>query len=355
MYCQAYIKEDRMFVNFNQMSVVYDGLNFQLGNAATDFAALPEPVYKFIFEKFKDAFLTLFYNLATYDYTLLTLKELTVATSNVNPYLNFYMDNYIMYLMCLHGHEHREMIPVLTDAFLIGKGAGMKGIDIMNPKTAANSGFEVFMGDFQTRQTRLKEDLDAITSNADDFAGLNPMQRLYLLSKQGRNYLSGEFQTRLMPDYSPMPEDLDKIKSTILENKVDVIEMVSIETLDDLLGYELYHTLKTELPLRKCKHCGEYFIVRGRSDMEYCERMKPGEKKPCNIIGSVRTYWEGKADDPVYAEFQKAYKRNHSRRRVGTMTANDFYEWSEEARRLRGECEAGKLTVEEFRAWLGNK
>ena len=38
---------------------------------------------------------------------------------------------------------------------------------------------------------------------------------------------------------------------------------------------------------------------------------KQGEKKPCNIIGSVRTYWEGKADDPVYAEFQKAYKRNH--------------------------------------------
>ena len=57
----------------------------------------------------------------------------------------------------------------------------------------------------------------------------------------------------------------------------------------------------------------------------------------------------------MYAEFQKAYKRNHSRRRVGTMTAGEFYEWSEEARRLRGECEAGRLALEEFRVWLGNK
>ena len=96
---------------------------------------------------------------------------------------------------------------------------------IMNPKTAASSGYDIFMGDFQTR---LMEDFDVITSNAEDFAGLFHMQRLYHLSKKGRNYLSGEFQTRrIMPDYSPMLEDLSEIKSTLLENKVDVIEMVS--------------------------------------------------------------------------------------------------------------------------------
>jgi len=56
-----------------------------------------------------------------------------------------------------------------------------------------------------------------------------------------------------------------------------------------------------------------------------------------------------------YIAFQKAYKRNHSRQRVGKMSQNEFYEWSEEARLKRGECEAGRLTLDEFKAWLGNK
>ena len=176
MYCQAYVKDDRLFVNFDGTSVVYDKLSFELGDAATDFAALPETVYGFVFEKFKDAFLALYYNLATYDDTLITLKNLAVATSSVNTYFNFYIDNFIMYLMRLHGHEQRNLIPVLAVNFLIdgGKDAGLKGVDILNPKIAANSGFEVFMNDLKKRQTRLKEDFDAIASNSDEFAKFIP-------------------------------------------------------------------------------------------------------------------------------------------------------------------------------------
>jgi len=37
------------------------------------------------------------------------------------------------------------------------------------------------------------------------------------------------------------------------------------------------------------------------------------------------------------------------------MTQQEFYEWSEEARQKRGECEAGRLALGEFSAWLGNK
>jgi len=38
---------------------------------------------------------------------------------------------------------------------------------------------------------------------------------------------------------------------------------------DDLLGFELYHTLKADFLLRKCKHYGDFFIKRGRIDIEY--------------------------------------------------------------------------------------
>lgn len=89
--------------------------------------------------------------------------------------------------------------------------------------------------------------------------------------------------------------------------------------------------------------------------MEYCHRVKEGETKPCSIIGATRSYWDSKEGNAVYTEFQKAYKRNHSRQRVGTMTQNEFYEWSEEARAKRGECEDGALPLAEFKKWLGNK
>jgi len=358
MYCQAYIKDGRLFVNFNQMSIMYDGLSFQLGDAATDFSALPENVYRFIFESLKEAFIKLHFTGATYDMLFETLTELVTATSDINPYLNYYMDNFIMYLLSLYGLEYRHQIPVLMRTFLVdeGRGVDLCGTDVVNQRIAAKNGLEIFINDLKRRQARLKEDFTAITSSTGDFIGLNPMQRLYMLSIQGRNYLSGEFRTRLAPDHLNMPEgELGKITSTLLENKVDVVEMVDIEKLDDLLGFELYHTLKSELLLRKCKHCGEFFIVRGRVDIEYCDRIKEGETKPCSIIGATRNYWEGKMEDPIHVAFQKAYKRNHSRQRVGKMSQNEFYEWSEEARLKRGECEAGRLTLDEFKAWLGNK
>ena len=59
MLCQAYVKGDRLFVNFNKMSIVYDELNFQLGDAATNFAAFPRNAFRAILNKFQDAFLKL--------------------------------------------------------------------------------------------------------------------------------------------------------------------------------------------------------------------------------------------------------------------------------------------------------
>ena len=360
MICQVYVKNEKLTVTFDKTSIVYDRLSFPLGDAAVDFAAFPRNVFRKILSKHRDAFLTLCAHNASYEATFDTMKELVVATSGVNTYLNFYMEQYIKYLLCLLGNEFDDdpfLLQKIMEGFLLDNGADAdpSTANFFDFKEACQWGLDTFMRDYKHRQLRLKEDFDAITGSAEEFKGLNPMQRLYFLSKQGRNYLSGEFKTTLMPDYAPIPDNLDEIKSTLLEHKVDVVEMVGIESIDNLLGFELFHTLKADMPLRKCKHCGEYFIVHKRSDTEYCDRQKIGETKPCSAIGAVRKYWDDKAGNEVYAEFQKAYKRNHSRRRAGTMTEQAFFEWSEEARRLRGECEAGRVALEEFRGWLGNR
>ncbi|MDR2570571.1 MAG: DUF6076 domain-containing protein [Oscillospiraceae bacterium] len=355
MLCRVYLKDGNMSVGFDGTSLVFGNMLFQIGDAVTDFTALHEEIYVPILKAFKESFLAMYYAGASYDDTLIAMSEKVIELSNINPYFNFYLDNFVIYLIAHHGFDQRGLIPLIADSFLLSGARDLKNTDAINPKHSVNNGLEVFVNDLQTRQMRLKEDFDIITGCMEDIKELSPMQRLYIISMQGRNYLSGIFQTSLMPDHFPMPDSIEKMKSTLLENKVDIVEMVDVETIDDLLGYELYHTLKLELPFRKCKYCNEYFIIRGRSDMEYCDRKRTSESKPCNIIGATRNYWDGKKDDPIHKEFQKAYKRNHSRRRVGTMSESDFFHWSEEARAKLKECESGQFALEEFRLWLGNK
>ena len=38
--------------------------------------------------------------------------------------------------------------------------------------------------------------------------------------------------------------------------------------------------------------------------------------------------------------------------KAGRITKDEFYAWSEKARAKRDECDAGKLTLEEFEVWL---
>ena len=355
MNCQAYLKDGLLCVGFNQSSLVFSGIQYPLGDGATNFSMFPERIYRMMFGQFRAEFLLSIENQETEKELLDTLRGYVEATGGMNPYFNFYMDFYTFFLLCLRAQ--RSEIPKLLRSFVVdGELWDIDSVDFTDASESSLWAAGLLIEDIKTRQIRLKEDYEAITGGAKELAGLNPMQWLYLLSKQGRNYLSGEFRTTLAADYSPMPEDdLGKIKSALLENKVDVVEMVEIKNLDDLLRFELYHTLKADMLIRRCKHCGEFFIVRGRIDTEYCDRVKEGETKPCSIIGATRSYWGSKNGDAVYTEFQKAYKRNHSRQRVGKMTNQEFYEWSEEARRKRGECEAGRLSLEEFRVWLGNK
>ena len=38
--------------------------------------------------------------------------------------------------------------------------------------------------------------------------------------------------------------------------------------------------------------------------------------------------------------------------KAGTMEADGFYAWSEKAREKKAECDAGKLTRDDFERWL---
>lgn len=55
----------------------------------------------------------------------------------------------------------------------------------------------------------------------------------------------------------------------------------------DLLVYELYHMLKLNIKVKIRKLCGEYFILKGDYNTDYCDRILPGEKLTCKKISCI--------------------------------------------------------------------
>ena len=125
-----------------------------------------------------------------------------------------------------------------------------------------------------------------------------------------------------------------------------------LDTLEDLLKYEVYGMIQAEKRIKRCKNCGRYFVV-DKSNMEYCDRIAAGETKPCSEIGKSRTYEQKIAKGgTAMALYRKAYKTHFARIRSGTMTREQFDAWKDEATAKRLEVESGILDMDEYATWL---
>ena len=125
-----------------------------------------------------------------------------------------------------------------------------------------------------------------------------------------------------------------------------------LDSLEDLLKYEVYGMTQAEKRIKRCKNCGRYFVV-DKGNMEYCDRIAAGETKPCSEIGKSRTYEQKIAKGgTAMALYRKAYKTHFARIRSGTMTREQFEAWKDEATTMRQKVESGILDMDEYAIWL---
>ena len=103
---------------------------------------------------------------------------------------------------------------------------------------------------------------------------------------------------------------------------------------------------------RVCKYCGRYFGIIRNYKPEYCDRLIAGSTKTCKEAGSLKLYEKKLYEDPAIKEYKRSYKAHNARIRYGLMTREQFKAWSVEARQKRDQCLAGKLSLEDFIAWL---
>lgn len=203
-------------------------------------------------------------------------------------------------------------------------------------------------------------------SNLDFFKQLSPAQRLYFLDRiEDRvahsspfTFVDYVFKTQMILDdrdgavASIKPEERAE---QILRENVGLNEMYVLNSLRDYLQFELIKFVLSGLPLLQCQNCGRIFIPRGRPDVKYCDKVAEGETLPCDAIGALRVYKNKTADDPIFKAFNRAYKRMNSRIKYKTLSQQEFYEWSENARAMREKCINGEIDLAEFNEWLGNR
>jgi len=103
---------------------------------------------------------------------------------------------------------------------------------------------------------------------------------------------------------------------------------------------------------KHCQCCGKLFVPEGRSDSLYCDRIMPGQERPCNEIGAHLVALEKRKNDPALSIHRQAYNRMYNRVEMDYMSRFDFDVWAKEAKKKRDACHAGKLPLDEFVKWI---
>lgn len=122
----------------------------------------------------------------------------------------------------------------------------------------------------------------------------------------------------------------------------------------------LYMTLKEyvtfeNLPIRKCKNCGKYFVAQKRRDELYCTRIFGDTNKTCKQIGSAIAYEEKLDNDPALMLYRNMSKRKYmkaTRNPENTEIQEKYQDWKEKARNKYEKYKSSKITADQFLKWL---
>lgn len=145
----------------------------------------------------------------------------------------------------------------------------------------------------------------------------------------------------------------DKLK----DKGANLASYTLMENFADFLYYEFTELLKQGLAVRRCKNCGQYFVLKSKHPTYYCDR-KQGKGRTCKQIGGKREYQNRLASDPALQEYERIYKLHHAQMERDeqkespteqiSRAKKEFLEWSKQAQKMRKQYLAKKIDKESF-------
>lgn len=270
-----------------------------------------------------------------YSFITVAILERAKRFLSANVYLSVYLFAFIDFLL-----EDTIDERVVSKDFIFDSD----WLDIPNNSNIhANEKFS-FIDHFADRsfaiQKSVQKSLDTILVNRTDNSDLTPATRLSLLENTDEFY-KNNWGTRFT---SFIGKPYEGAKS--------YVQLTELDTITDMLRYELTQLVLKDVPYKICKCCNELFIPKGRSDSLYCLRIMPGRTKPCSVIGANLVAVEKRNTDPVLKTYRKAYERLKKRVELGYMTDEDFFKWDDKAKEMRGKCKNNKISFVKFEKWI---
>ena len=126
-------------------------------------------------------------------------------------------------------------------------------------------------------------------------------------------------------------------------------------SLSELLTASMINIIEDRLSIKKCQHCGKYFIAFNRSDTKYCERpSKENNAKTCREYASYINYLDKNRSDEATKLYRSIYNSlgNKYRRSNNEKLNEKIKKFQSENKRWKTGVKLGHRTEEEYVEWL---
>lgn len=212
-----------------------------------------------------------------------------------------------------------------------------------------------------------------------DKEGLSPSALFFAFTAKYQEFISYYLQTGIMSAPTKGEKvDFDAVDSVTDTNKKEQLAKTDklrdkganftsytvLEDFSDFLYYEFTELLKQGLTVRRCKNCGQYFVLKSKHQTYYCDR-KQETGRSCKQIGNKKEYQNRIASDPALQEYERIYKLHHAQMERDeqkesptekiSRAKNVFLKWSKQAQKMRKQYLDGSITASEFQLWLERK
>lgn len=116
--------------------------------------------------------------------------------------------------------------------------------------------------------------------------------------------------------------------------------------------FSIVKLLQNGTNIKKCENCGKYFVPFTRNDEIYCNN-EYINGRTCKQVG-----YENKINnDDILKEYRRVYKNKNAIKNKTKYShkATERWElWKVSAKEKLKECQAGLISIEEFKNWLEN-
>lgn len=308
-----------------------------LGKDLIDFVWFNEKLARDIFEMVFDYYPILRHKKDDYWFIAAGLIDSAEKFLNLNSYFSMYLLGFIDFLLTSN-IDSRLLSNVAVEEFLrygyLVESETNQIFDLDKHEL-----IDVFLYSMKERQALVSITLDKVLKEKDSSTA-SALARFY------------EYENNDELFRENWSSHFESFFGKRAESTTGIVQLTVLNRIDDMMRYELVQMLVRNVKYKYCQNCKKLFIPSGRSDSLYCDRVMQGEEKACKEIGAQIAAKKKLENNDELKIYRLAYQRLKKRVEFEYMSAEEFDKWNAEALPMRNECTAGKLSFDEFKAWI---